>query len=167
MLEESENLLIQKKILNTEEKNLINQNEIASMLAEHQHEERKINSDWKKFIFDWESLTNEKTEITKDTRIFRWLYPIKFNVDLAIIIEAIQRNISLVLASRAQGLELIYSTLNIEKESFYGKIEEIQNLLIDFGKVKVCSNGTVILMNESCEIFFNRRIKNENKEIYI
>lgn len=167
MLEESEDLLIQKKILNTEEKNLINQNEITSMLAKHQLEERKINSDWKKFIFEWESLTNEKLEITKDTRIFRWLYPIKFNVDLAIIIEAIQRNMALILASRVKGLELIYSTLNIDKENFYGKIEEIQNLLIDFGKVKVCSNGTVILMNESCEIFFNRRTQNENKEIYI
>ena len=151
----------------TQNNKLLNQNEVASMLAEHQHEERKINSEWKKFIFDWESLTNEKTEITKDTRIFRWLYPIKFNVDLAIIIQAIQRNIGIILASRAKGLELIYSTLKIDKENFYNKIEEIQNLLIDFGKVKVCSNGTVILMNKSCEIFFNRRMQNENKEIFI
>ena len=147
--------------------NLINQKEITTMLADHQQEEHQINSEWKKFIFDWEAITDEKIELTKDTRIFRWLYPIKFNVDLAIIIEAIQSNISLVLASRTQGLELIYSTLKIDKEDFYRKIEEIQNLLIDFGKVKVCSNGTIILMNESCEIFFNRRIKNENKEIFI
>jgi len=161
---QQENFNIEKK---TEEKTITNKHEIVTMLANYQNKERKINSQWEKFIFEWENIANEKTEIAKGTRIFRWLYPIKFNLDLAIIIEAIQRNISLVLESRAQGLELIYSTLKIDKESFYAKIEEIQNLLIDFGKVKVCNNGTVILMNESCERFFNRRIKNENKEIFI
>ena len=164
---QQENFGIQERVENTKEEAITNQNEIVSMLAEHQFEERKINSDWKKFIFEWQSSKNENLEITKDTRISRWLYPIKFNIDLAIIMEAIQRNMALILASRTKGMELIYSTLNIDKEKFYRKIEDIQNLLIDFGKVKVCGNGTVILMNESCEIFLNRRTLNENKEIFI
>jgi len=162
-----DNELTEHSGVDTKEEVIANQSKITSMLASYQFEKQKKNSNWNDFIFNWNSLTNEKTEIIKDTRIFRWLYPIKFNIDLAIIIEAIQRNIQIILESRAKGLELIYSTLNIDKEKFYEKIEEIQNLLIDFGKVKVCSNGTVILVNESCEKFFNRRIKNENKEVYI
>jgi len=159
--------LIEHSGANTKEKVIANQSEIISMLASYQLEEQKKNGNLNNFIFDWNSLTNEKTEIAKDTRIFRWLYPIKFNIDLAIIIEAMQKNIQIILESRVKGLELIYSTLNIDKEKFYEKIEQIQNLLIDFGKVKVCSNGSVILVNESCEKFFNRRLKNENKEVYI
>ena len=161
---QQENFLIEEK--NTDEITA-NRNEIISILAEHQQEERKKSGKCKEFIFEWENIEDEKTEIARDTNVFSWLYPIKFNLDLAIIIEAIQRNVAFILESRAQGLESIYSTLKIDKESFYAKIEEIQNLLIDFGKVKVCSNGTVILMNESCEKFLNRRIRNENKEIFI
>lgn len=130
------------------EENIESRNKIIEILAQKQTEERKINKNWNKFIFEWESVTNENIEITKNTPIAMWLCPIKFNIDLAIIIEAIQRKISLILVNRNEEFERIYLSLNIEKENFYTKIEQIQNLLIQFGKVKVCSNGTVILMNE-------------------
>lgn len=130
------------------EENIESRNRIIEILAQKQTEERKINKSWNKFIFEWESVTNESIEITKNTPISMWLCPIKFNIDLAIIIEAIQRKISSILVNRNEEFERIYLSLNIEKENFYTKIEQIQNLLIQFGKVKVCSNGTVILMNE-------------------
>lgn len=140
--------MIKDEELKTKEENIESRNRIIEMLAQKQTEERRKNKDWNKFIFEWESITNENIEITKNTPIAMWLCPIKFNIDLAIIIEAIQRKISLILVNRNEEFERIYLSLNIEKENFYTKIEQIQNLLIQFGKVKVCSNGTVILMNE-------------------
>lgn len=140
--------MIKDEELKTKEENIESRNRIIEILAQKQIEERRKNKDWNKFIFEWESITNENIEITKNTPIAMWLCPIKFNIDLAIIIEAIQRKISLILVNRNEEFERIYLSLNIEKENFYTKIEQIQNLLIQFGKVKVCSNGTVILMNE-------------------
>lgn len=140
--------MIKDEELKTKEENIESRNRIIEMLAQKQTEERRKNKDWNKFIFEWESITNENIEITKNTPIAMWLCPIKFNIDLAIIIEAIQRKISLILVNRNEEFERIYLSLSIEKENFYTKIEQIQNLLIQFGKVKVCSNGTVILMNE-------------------
>ena len=161
------NLLIKEKVESEKINAVISTDQIVNMLANYQHEERIINPPCKKFLFEWEFLQGESLELSESSVLYNWLYPIKFSIDLAILIEAIHKNINYILINRTKGLEMIYCTLNINKESFYTKIEEIKSILIKSGKVKVCSDGTVILMNDELEKIFCGRGKNAEKEIFI
>lgn len=53
-----------------------------------------------------------------------------------------------ILNDREKAFSLICFKLKISKDQFYNGIYEIQNVLISSGKVRVCQNGKVILMND-------------------
>ena len=128
-------------------KNEGNKEELLNNLVKKLKENQIENKLFDQFIFNWEKATDEYVEITKDTNICNWLKPIKFKMELAIIIEAIQKNIDDVLDDREKMFNIMQTLLNMEKAYFYSNIRDIQNLLIDFDKVKKCNNGTVIIMN--------------------
>ena len=128
------NLLIEE-VESEKVNSIISTDQIVNVLANYQHEERIINPYCKKFLFEWEFLQGESLGLSESSVLYSWLYPIKFNIDLAIIIEAIYKNINYILINRTKGLEMIYCALNINKASFYTKIEEIKSILIKSGKV--------------------------------
>lgn len=122
--------------------------EILKTLKEYQKIQKTTENITKKFIFDWETATNEYVEITEESRISSWLQPIKFNILLAIIIEAMQSNIENIIDNRNKTLPIIQKSLKLKKEKFYESIDNIQKILISFGKVKVCKDGRVVIINE-------------------
>ena len=122
--------------------------EILQTLEEYQKIQNIVESTAKKFIFNWGNATKEYVDYIEESNICDWLQPIKFDVILAIIIEAIQSNIDSVLNNRNRGLKIIQQALKIEKKKFYDSIKSIQKILIDFEKVKVCKDGTVVIINE-------------------
>lgn len=100
----------------------------------------------KKFIFEWENATTKFVKINDESRLYMWLFPIPFSSLLAIILEIFQNNINYMTNDREKIFESICILLKIEKNYFYKLIEKIQRLLIDFGKVKICENGKVVIM---------------------
>lgn len=122
--------------------------EILRTLKEYQRMQDTTEKTTRKFIFDWNTVTNEYVDITGDNRICNWLRPIKFNILLAIIIEAMQSNIDDIIDNRNKILQIIQKSLKLKQEKFYESIETIQKILINFGKVKVCKDGRVIIINE-------------------
>lgn len=89
-----------------------------------------------------------ENNMNQTNKIERWLYPIKLKRIEKLIIDTIQLNIESVIKNRAQGLNEINKKLNIECEKFYKNIEEIAQKLINQNKVRLCSDGKVVIINE-------------------
>ena len=65
-----------------------------------------------------------------------------------LIIENIQLNIEKIIEDRKQGLEQVNDKLNMEQEKFYKNIDNIAQKLINQNKVRLCSDGRVVIVNE-------------------
>ena len=89
-----------------------------------------------------------ENNMNQTNKIERWLYPIKLKRIEKLIIDTIQLNIESVIKNIAQGLNEINKKLNIEYEKFYKNIEEIAQKLINQNKVRLCSDGKVVIINE-------------------
>lgn len=89
-----------------------------------------------------------ENNMNQTNKIERWLYPIKLKRIEKLIIDTIQLNIESVIKNRTQGLNEINKKLNIECEKFYKNIEEIAQKLINQNKVRLCSDGKVVIINE-------------------
>ena len=100
------------------------------------------------FKFTWDKIINEHNETKEWMRIYEWLYPIKFCTEHALILNRIQNNIFYVMEQRKKAFRVIALEINMNIEEIHENIEEIQNLLIHYNKVKVCENGEVLIMNE-------------------
>lgn len=86
--------------------------------------------------------------INLGNRIENWLYPIKLKRVENLIIENIQLNIEKIIEDRKQGLEQVNDKLNMEQEKFYKNIDNIAQKLINQNKVRLCSDGRVVIVNE-------------------
>ena len=77
-----------------------------------------------------------------------WLYPIKLKKIEKMIIDNIELNIDEILKNRKHGLCKIYKKLDMKYRKFYSHIEEIAQKLIEENKVRLCSNGEVMIKGE-------------------
>lgn len=131
-------------------KNLaIKQNELMSieLFRIIQKWENQIsNCNSKKSIFIWENTSRKFVKLNSQCKLHMWLSPIKFSDILAIVLEILHNNINYILQDRETTFESICLQLKIDKNDFYKVIDDIQNLLIEFGKVKLCKNGKVVIM---------------------
>lgn len=121
---------------------------ITKELGEYLEQIYNSNHNLIKLNFEWETATLELAEMKQETKLYNWLYPIEFSSKLAFIIEIIQNNMNYILLNREKTLELICVELEIPQDCFYNSIEEIQDLFIKFGKVKICKDGKIIIMND-------------------
>lgn len=126
----------------------VNLGELIQILGEYQRQLYESNNCWIKFHFNWENATTEYVKLKHGTEWFKWLYPIKFTSTLAFILEIMQNNINYILLDREKVFEIICAKLKINLDDFYSGIAAIQELLIEFGKVKVCKDGKVVIMND-------------------
>lgn len=99
-----------------------------------------------KFIFLWKNATTKSVQMNPESRLHFWLCSIQFSTILAIILEIFENNVHYMLTDREKIIASISLLLKIKKDHLYNLIEDIQNLLIKFGKVKKCENGKVVIM---------------------
>lgn len=104
------------------------------------------NRNCKRSIFTWENNSKSFVKLNSQCKLYMWLSPIKFSDILAIVLEILHDNINYILEDRETTIELICSQLKVDKIDFYKVIDDIQNILIEFGKVKQCKNGKVVIM---------------------
>lgn len=122
--------------------------DLIEMLEQYQKRIFNLTSKWIEFSFDWEEATTELVEIKRSNELYKWLYPIKFSSTLAFILEILINDFNYIDTDREKAFELICLKFRINLDSFYKGIEDIQNILIAFGKVKICKSGKVIIMKE-------------------
>ena len=87
-------------------------------------------------------------EEMEESSIENWLYPIKFKLIQKTILYEIRKRLHSILENRNSEFRFIYKKLKISKEKFYTILKEIQELFIVFKKVKICTNGKVVILNE-------------------
>lgn len=120
--------------------------QIIKLLKKYQ-EECDCDTDYIHFGFNWQNATIEYVQMTSNTKMYDWLYPINFSSMLAFTLELLQYHLYRILSNREEAFKLICLNLNISQDYFRENIESIQNLLIVSNKVKVCKDGKVIIMN--------------------
>ena len=101
----------------------------------------------KKLLFNWIIFPDRQIEMKKEGKIQTWLNSIKFSNILALILEEIHWNIDFVLENRKETFKYIYSDLHMTEIRFNKELKKLQKLLIESGKVKICENGMIIIMN--------------------
>lgn len=99
------------------------------------------------FIFNWRQITENLVTVEQDSFLYDWLYAIKFNVSSAFVLEMIQCNIHQVIINREKTFFQIVSNMQINIAFFQDSLEKIKKLLIEYKRVKICSDGKVIMMN--------------------
>lgn len=122
--------------------------DLIEMLEQYQKQMFSLTSKWIEFSFNWKDATTELVEIKRNNELYKWLCPIKFPSTLAFILEILINDFNYIGEDREKAFELICLKFRINLDSFYKGIEDIQNLLITFGKVRVCKSGEVIIMKE-------------------
>ncbi len=121
---------------------------LIKTLFELTKEEEIVHNPYLKFNFDWKNASNGFVYLRPESNIYHWLNPVIFSIKLGFIIEIMKNNMDYILKDREKAFSLICSKLQITQSSFYSSIYELQDMLISSGKVKVCKNGKVILMND-------------------
>ena len=99
-------------------------------------------------IFKWNQMFKDYVEMIEGTKIYEWLYPIKFKFILALVLEEMQSNMEDILHDRENTLQMICNKLNMSEEKLYSYIEYIQELLIRENKVKISKDCSIIIMNK-------------------
>lgn len=80
----------------------------------------------------------------EENNIEDWLYPISFNFKQRLIIQELIRNLYNEEETRWCILRKIYMKLKISRTSFFEELYKIKQLLLEFNKVKICCDGSVI-----------------------
>lgn len=101
----------------------------------------------RKINFNWYMRIGDYVEMEEETRLYYWLYPIRFNAVYAAILEMIQNCLILISEDRKEAFELMADDLNISVDLFNKYISEIQKILIKYKKAKICANGQVLIMD--------------------
>lgn len=120
--------------------------ELFSIIRNFQSQNSNSQYNHNKSLFIWEKSTKNFVELNPNSKLYEWIFPIKFSSILGFILEILQQNIHYILEEREKTFESICLQLKIDIAYFYKLIGDIQFLLIKFGKVKICKNGTVVIM---------------------